>query len=545
MKNKARIVLSVVGWLVAALSVHASEIPKIQKLNDGGRLIVNGKPYLILGGELGNSSAGTAAQADSILPKLAKIHVNTVLIPVAWEQIEPIEGKFDFGILDHWIDVARKEHLHLVILWFGSWKNAFSNYAPGWVKSDTKRFPRAVSADGAELEILSTLGTETLKSDRRAFSALMTHVREKDAEQQTVLMVQVENEVGYLGRGRDRSSTANQLFHQPPPVALVQSLRDHREALSPELAANFHPNGNSWQEVFGDAADEVFMAWNYARFIQAVAADGKQAYPLPMYVNAQLPAPAERAGEYPSGGPHPYYLEVYCVTAPAIDFYSPDIYWPDFEYWIRRYQFHGNAVFVPEARLESAPFNAFYAYGEAKAFGFSAFGIDSIDVSADHAGNPTAMEQTYQALDDLSEMLVPAQALEHTRGLVLHVSSPRPTQTVALDGFLFEATLSRSWPAKTLLTDDGAMIVVQSKPNEFFIAGRGLVVTFARDPDKDDRVAGITSIEEVSRVDGEWITQRRLNGDQSNQGRQLSMSPNRVKTYRVVLYSTERERHAQ
>jgi hypothetical protein len=89
------------------------------------------------------------------------------------------------------------------------------------------------------------------------------------------------------------------------------------------------------------------------------------------------------------------------------------------------------------------------------------------------------------------------------------------------------------------------MIVVQSKPNEFFIAGRGLVVTFARDPDKDDRVAGITSIEEVSRVDGEWITQRRLNGDQSNQGRQLSMSPNRVKTYRIVLYSTERERHAQ
>ena len=353
-------------------------------------------------------------------------------------------------------------------------------------------------------------------------------------------MVQVENEVGYLGLGRDRSSTANQLFHQPAPVALVQSLRDHREALSPELAANFHPNGNSWQEVFGDAADEVFMAWNYARFIQAVAADGKQAYQLPMYVNAQLPAPAERAGEYPSGGPHPYYLEVYRVTAPAIDFYTPDIYWPDFEYWMRRYKFQGNAIFVPEARLETAPINAFYAYGESKAFGFSPFGVDSIDVSVDHADNPTALEQTYQALEDLSDMLVPAQASEHTRGLVLHVSSPRPSQTLALDGFLFEATLSRSWPAKTLLTDDGAMIIVQSKPNEFFIAGRGLVVTFTRDPDRDDRVAGITSIEEVSRVGGEWITQRRLNGDQSNQGRQLSMSPNRVKTFRVILYTTER-----
>jgi len=152
------------------------------------------------------------------------------------------------------------------------------------------------------------------------------------------------------------------------------------------------------------------------------------------------------------------------------------------------------------------------------------------------------MEQTYKALDDLSEMIVPAQTLGKTRGLVMHAASPRPTQTVAQDGYLFEATLSRSWPAKTLLTEDGAMIIVQSKPNEFFIAGRGLTVTFTRDPDRDDRVAGIASIEQVSRVDGNWITQRRLNGDQSNQGRQLSMAANQVKTYRVVLYTYERER---
>lgn len=541
MKSKVYISLLLAGWFFSPLASHARELPRIQGAQNQRQLLVNGKPYLILGGELGNSSSGTTEQADVILPKLAKLHVNTALIPVAWGQIEPTENKFDFSVLDHWIDVAREQHLHLVLLWFGSWKNAFSNDAPIWVRQDTKRFPRAISADGAELEILSTLGPETLKLDRTAFSTLMKHVREKDETQQTVLMVQVENEVGYLGLGgRDRSAAANQLFRSAVPDELIKKLESDEKLLSPKLSESFHPEGKSWQEVFGDAADEAFMAWNYARFIQSVAAAGKQAYPLPMYVNAQLPAPAERAGEYPSGGPHPDNLQIYRAAAPALDFYSPDIYWPNFEYWMQRYKLPGNAMFVPEARIDSAPFNAFYAYGEAKAFGFSAFGIDSVEPSLDSSESAPAIEQTYKTLDDLSDILVPAQASGHARGLVLHADSPRPTQTVSLGGFLFEATLSRSWPAKTLLTNDGAMIIVQTGPSEFFIAGRGLTVSFARDPDSDNQVAGIGSIDEVSRIDGKWVTQRRLIGDQSNQGRQLSMSANQVRIYRVVLYTAER-----
>ncbi len=159
----------VAGCVLSALLTHASEAPKISKPAAGGQLIVNGKPYLILGGEVGNSSAGTAAQADSILPRIAKLHVNTVLMPVAWEQIEPVEGQFDFSILDHWIDVAREQKLHLVVLWFGSWKNGFSSYVPAWVKKDPKRFPRAVSADGEELDILSTLGRKRRRATGRRF----------------------------------------------------------------------------------------------------------------------------------------------------------------------------------------------------------------------------------------------------------------------------------------------------------------------------------------------------------------------------------------
>jgi hypothetical protein len=524
-----------------ASGTAAAEIPKIVEKNHRAQLIVDGKPYLILGGELGNSSAGTATQAEIILPRLAKLHVNTVLIPVAWEQIEPAEGNFDFQILDHWMDVAHQQKMHLVLLWFGSWKNAFSSYAPAWVKQDNRRFPRAISAEGGELEILSTFGEQTRKADGRAFAALMRHVQIKDEGQQTVLMVQVENEVGYLGRGgRDRSAIANQLFHRSVPADLIQRLQQRRNVLSPELIGHFNPAGRTWSEVFGEVADEVFMAWSYASYIQAVVEEGKRAYPLPMFVNCQLPAPAERAGEYPSGGPHPYYLEIYQITAPSLDFYSPDIYWPNFEYWIQRYHFSGNAVFVPEARLEWAPFNAFYAYGEAKAFGFSPFGVDAIELPADGSFDKPAIMEAYEALENFKEILIPAQDSGRTRGLVLHATSPRPTQTVSLGGYLFEATLSRSWPARNLLTDDGAMMIVQSGPDEFYIAGSGLAVSFYRDPDVDSRIAGIVSIEEGSLINGKWVTGRRLNGDQSNQGRQLSMSAHQVHSYRIVLYSIER-----
>lgn len=520
----------------ATLGLRAGELPRVRMANGTGQLIVDGQPFLILGGELGNSSAGTAAEADQIVPNLARIHVNTLLMPVAWEQIESKEGSFDFTILDHWLDTARRHNLRLVLLWFGSWKNAFSSYAPAWVKSDPLRFPRAESPDGRPLEILSTLSSENRRCDGRAFAALMRHVREQDAQQQTVLMVQVENEVGYLGRGRDRSAEANRLFHGPVPEALIRSLREKRLQLSPELAAHFDEHDKTWSEVFGEAADEAFMAWNYATYIEAVAGAGKREYALPVYVNAQLPAPQENAGEYPSGGPHPAYLDVWRAAALSIDFYSPDIYWPNFEYWAQRYAIPGNAIFIPEARLESAPYNALYAYGQARAFGFSPFAMDSVKPSTDDQTEPAIM-QVYGLLDSMRDLLPAAQAAGLTRGLALHTTSPRPTQTVALGGYLFEATLSRSWPAKNIVAEDGAMLVLQASPGEFYILGSGLTVSFSRDPDVDSGTAGIERVEEVSRRSGEWKTERRLNGDQTNQGRQLLLDPHQPRIYRVRLYS--------
>ena len=535
MRVRSRRMLFLFLFIAAQVSL-AEDLPHIKTQNGVGQLIVHGEPFLILGGELGNSSAGTAEQADTIILNAARMHVNTLLVPVAWEQIEPREGQFDFNILDHWIDVARENKLHLVPLWFGSWKNAFSNYAPAWVKSDSKRFPRAQTNDGKPLEILSTLSPENRRSDSRAYAQLLRHIREKDSSQQTVLMVQVENEVGYLGYGRDRSPEAERMFRSAAPESLIRRLMEKRLHLSPELSSHFNPAGHTWRELFGDAANEVFMAWNYATYMEAIAHAGKQEYALPMYVNAQRPAAMENAGDYPSGGPHPYYLEVYRAAAPSIDFYSPDIYWPNFEYWVERYQIEGNPIFVPEARLESAPSNAYYAFGEARAFGFSPFAIDSIELPEKDALQPP-IAQVYGALDSVRDLIASAQIAGRTRGLVLHTTSLRPTQRVALGGYLFEATLSRSWPARTIIADDGAMLILETGPGEFCVAGSGLTVNFIRDPDVDSGIAGIESIEQVSRNDGQWKVERRLNGDQTNQGRQLMLDPHEHRIFRVRLYS--------
>ena len=261
--------------------------PTLRRQGDTVQLVVDGKPFLMLGGELNNSSSSSLAYMAKIWPHMNDLHANTVVTPVSWEQIEPEEGVFDFSLVDGLILEARKHNLHLVLLWLASWKNGMSSYQPLWVKADYRKYPRATRQDGSPIQVLSTLSENNWKADANAFAALMRHLRDYDQHDHTVLMAQVENEVGILGDSRDRSAAADKAFSGPVPQELMRHLVKDDKDLVPEfralwMKAGQKPSG-TWEEVFGTGpkTDEIFMAWNYARYVDHVAAAGKAAYPIP------------------------------------------------------------------------------------------------------------------------------------------------------------------------------------------------------------------------------------------------------------------------
>lgn len=359
--------LSILLAVVVAAPATAAD-PKIPHLRQQGtavQLIVDGRPFLVRGGEVGNSAATNPAWLRPFWSRFAELRMNTVLAPVYWDLVEPDEGRFDFSTVDELIADARRHQMKLVLLWFGSWKNSMSCYAPAWVKRDAQRFPRAFDLSGVPQEILSPFSDANRDADARAFAALLKHLRETDGTDHTVVMVQVENEIGMIPTARDHGAAADRAYASPVPSELLAHLAQHRDALAPELRAAWLAAGGktagTWSDVFGQglAGEEVFMAWHFARYAEAVAAAGKKECPLPMFANAALMRPGHQPGQYPSGGPLPHLRDVWRAAAPSLDFLAPDICFTSFVEWVRRYAWPGQALFVPEAmRSPEASVNA-------------------------------------------------------------------------------------------------------------------------------------------------------------------------------------------
>lgn len=530
---------------LAAPTLVCGQPPRIEQQGDAYRIVVQGKPMLILAGELGNSSASSEAYMAPHWARLKAMHLNTVLAPVSWELIEPEEGHFDFSSADMLIRNARAHGLHLVLLWFGAWKNSMSTYVPSWVKRNQRRFPRAALADGSGLEILSALAPANEQADARAFGALMAHIKAVDGEQNTVLMVQVENEMGMLPVARDYSPAASAAFRQPVPRALIDYLVAHRHTLQPELKALWEAQGaptqGDWSKVFGggDASAEIFTAWSYARYTDGITRTGKQAYDLPMYVNVALNRPGRRPGEYPSGGPLPHLIDIWKAGAPALDMLSPDIYFPSFGAWAERYHLPENPLFIPETNGAGSPrtgANAFYAFGALQAIGYSPFSIESIDQKPD-----TVISQAYSVLEQLAPVILAQQGRHRIFGFkarVLYDGTVLDLPVTAKIGdYLFTATFLDRWVDKARQDVAAhAAIVIQTGPEDYLIAGSGVTFTF-KCADAAAPLAGIDRDEEGELdASGVFRPGRLLNGDQTNQGRYVRLEPDHYQIQRVRLY---------
>ena len=504
-------------------STSASDLPHLRKQGTAIQLIVDGKPFLALAGELLNSSATSLAYMKTVWPNLAEAKLNTLLPGVSWNQIEPQEGKFDFTVLDGVIRDARSHNMRLVLLWFGSWKNSLSGYAPDWVKKDFERFPRAQVAGGKSIELLSPFSDANRDADARAFAALMRHVKAVDGQQHTVIMIQVENEVGMRGDSRDRSPAANQAFAAPVPKELMDYLQQHKDSLIPEFrqvweAAGFKTSG-TWEEVFGPSrvTDGIFMAWNFARYIGQVVKAGKAEYPIPMFVNAALYGLGRGPQPPPSGGrPWDLVMDVWRAGGPQIDFLAPDPHTvSEYAAFCAKYTQSGNPLFIPETN--GGPGSAarmIYAFGRYDAIGYSPFAIDR------WAGNDPELA----GVDDFLARMAPLILAHQGKGTISAVllGPNDPPQKVHLGNYTLEASYlippvmpANAPPRETMPTS--AAILIAAGPDEYYIAGSGVKVAFSSNT-PGTPLAGIGTVEEGTFVNGRWVPGRQLAGDDTGQG---------------------------
>ena len=526
-------------------------------------------PCPILGGELSNSAATSVEDIDEVMPRMRALGLNTVLVPAYWELMEPreqsqtglssaerrqkstegqlmepVEGKFDFTLIDRTIDVARREQLHVVFLWFGVWKNSMSCYTPGWFKQDTKRFPRAMTAEGKQMEIASCFSDNVLQADLKAFSALMRHISEKDPQREVVIMMQIENEIGMLESARDHSPLAEKFYKQ-----------------------------ERWAEHYGtdEYSDEKFMALSYARYVEHLAKAAREIHDMPLYVNAAMNSRGRRPGEYPSAGPLAHLIDFWHEGAPSIDLLAPDIYDTGFKSWCAQYamplrpQDGGkikNRLFIPESRCcENSGVRALFAFGEHQALGFSPFAIDQASEK-----ETESVTKAYALLRQLSN----GKLLNSKLSWGLLFDQEDRERIIDDDGVVMtcrhyftlpwdpRATDGSTWP------EGGAMLIRLGK-FDYLLAGSGVVVDFKTPTEKkqeqqktlgEDGFAeaggnkgqkankrfsgkrlGLLSVDEVAiSDDGAMQYLRRHNGDQTHQGRHARIGVGEWKILHIKLY---------
>jgi beta-galactosidase GanA len=499
-------------------------MPRVVEKDGRWALMVDGAPYLMLGMQLNNSSAWPGV-LDEVWPAIDRLHANTAEAPVYWEQMEPVKGHFDFSVVDALLVGARQHNVHLVLLWFGTWKNGGPHYVPEWVKRDPATYPRVVGSDGAVRDTMSPFGSATMAADAAAFRALMRHLKAADPRH-TVLMVQVENEINAYGSARDYAPEAVKLFEGPVPA---------------ELATALHKSPGTWTEVFGAEAENTFQTWSIARYVEQVAKAGKAEYALPLYLNHSLndPLRTPAAGRLAWGEMTDHVLDIWKATAPSIDVIAPDIYmsqYAQYEKVLSAYARKDNALFVPESgNAASYPRYLFLALGHG-AIGWSPFGLDLTGYANAPLGAPVVDDALIDlfALDykligpmdrEIAQLNFEGKLQAVAEDPAVHAPQTMAfgpwTATVAYGLRMFGAARNSPGNADPV----GRALVAQLGPDQFLVTGVSARVDFHPTETAGNKHREFIRVEEGTYVDGKFKFKRIWNGDQTDYGLNFTTLP--------------------
>ena len=545
-------VLAALGATLFAGQLYAktaeSPIPRLVKQDGRYALLVDGAPFLMLGAQSNNSSDWPAT-LPKVWPAIEYLHANTLETPIYWEQFEPKQGQFDYSAVDTVLTQAREHHVHLVLLWFGTWKNGSQHYMPEWMKLDPQRYSHVTNKGGELVDSPSPFAAASLEADKRAFTAFMQHLKDADPER-TVLMVQVENETGTYGSVRDYCPEANKLFDGPVPPEILKAMG--KTPATP---------GANWEMVFGPEAEVYFHAWAIAKYVGEVAAAGKAAYPLPLYVNAALhdPLTPEVPVTYESGGPTDNVIPIWKAEAPAIDVLAPDIYLSGTEQYLKTldlYHRPDNALFVPETSgaVHEARF-LFSALG-LQAIGYSPFGLDYTRNRPTLPGEPDAkntfLDPTAQNYGLIAPMMRDVAKLNF-EGKLQATAELDDASTQTLHFGYWDAVVTYGGGRRLMANANqnrehlGRALVAQLGGNQFLVTGFNCSVDFrpagAEQQRKSGNIVVGTGQTPSALIDGKWQHrqflrveegayengafkfQRILNGDQTDWGLNFSSEP--------------------
>jgi hypothetical protein len=539
--------------LAAHSQVAAHPIPRIVQQNGRYAMMVDDAPFLMLGAQANNSSDWPST-LPKVWPAIEYLHANTLEIPIYWEQFEPKQGVFDYAQIDSVLAQARAHHVHLVLLWFGTWKNGSQHYMPEWMKLDPEKYAHIVNRNGERVDSPSPFAQASLDADIRAFTAFMQHLSVADPER-TVLMVQVENETGTWGTLRDYSPDANRLFAAPVPDDVLKAMS--------KTAAK----GAGWAEVFGPEADVCFHAWAIARYVGQIASAGKAVYPLPLYVNAALRDPFKGApGTYESGGPTDNVLPIWKAEAPAIDILAPDIYLLDTPTYLKVMELYhrpDNALFIPETAGTPHAARFLFAALGLQSIGYSPFGLDYTRTNHPERMlpnepnaflDPTA--QNYKLLGPIMREVARLNFEGKMQAVAEVEGQPEQTLHFGIWDAVVSYGVGRGEPAKGNAEPIGRALVAQVSDNQFLITGFHCRIDFrpagtAQQQKMGQIVAGtgqtpsalidgiwrhrqFLRVEEGEYENGVFQLQRILNGDQTDWGLDFGSDPDLLRVSLAV-----------